>query len=246
MKKRIILLIMILLLTTGCTSEYNLTIDNNVYQEKVNINGITSDELSNINRDWQIPVDEDEYNNISGDSSSEIKITGDTYSYNISGNNLTFNYDFTRSTLNNSTAISICYDKATIASYEDSIVISTSSKVTCFNKYPYLTSIKVNITTDKSVTSHNADSVNGKTYTWNITKANSTDKSINMIINNQEDDSQNQTPPDDNVNNTNVEPENNSKDYTLYIFCGILLIVLLLGYFILKKIINKNNDEMDD
>ena len=46
---------MILLLTTGCTSEYNLTIDNNVYQEKVNINGITSDELSNLNRDWQIP-----------------------------------------------------------------------------------------------------------------------------------------------------------------------------------------------
>ena len=26
---------MILLLTTGCTSEYNLTIDNNVYQETI-------------------------------------------------------------------------------------------------------------------------------------------------------------------------------------------------------------------
>lgn len=243
MKKRIILLIMILLLNTGCTSEYNLTIDNNVYQEKVNINGITSDELSNLNRDWQIPIDKDEYNNISGDPSSEIKITGDTYSYNVSGNNLTFNYDFTRSTLNNSTAISICYDKATITNYEDSIVISTSSKVTCFNKYPYLTSIKVNITTDKSVTSHNADSVNGNTYTWNINKGNSTDKSINMIINNQEDDSQSQTTTG---NNTNIESENKSKDYTLYIFCVILLIVLLLGYFIFKKIINKNNDEMDD
>lgn len=243
MKKRIILLIMILLLTTGCTSEYNLTIDNNVYQEKVNINGITSDELSNLNRDWQIPIDKDEYNNISGDPSSEIKITGDTYSYNVSGNNLTFNYDFTRSTLNNSTAISICYDKATITNYEDSIVISTSSKVTCFNKYPYLTSIKVNITTDKSVTSHNADSVNGNTYIWNINKGNSTNKSINMIINNQEDDSQSQTTPG---NNTNIESENKSKDYTLYIFCVILLIVLLLGYFIFKKIINKNNDEMDD
>ena len=243
MKKRIILLIMILLLTTGCTSEYNLTIDNNVYQEKVNINGITSDELSNLNRDWQIPIDKDEYNNISGDPSSEIKITGDTYSYNVSGNNLTFNYDFTRSTLNNSTAISICYDKATITNYEDSIVISTSSKVTCFNKYRYLTSIKVNITTDKSVTSHNADSVNGNTYIWSINKGNSTDKSINMIINNQEDDSQSQTTPG---NNTNIESENKSKDYTLYIFCVILLIVLLLGYFIFKKIINKNNDEMDD
>ena len=43
-----------------------------------------------------------------------------------------------------------------------------------------------------------------------------------------------------------IESENKSKDYTLYIFCVILLIVLLLGYFIFKKIINKNNDEMDD
>ena len=68
-------------------------------------------------------------------------------------------------------------------------------------------------------------------------------KKDNMIINNQEDDSQSQITPG---NNTNIESENKSKDYTLYIFCVILLIVLLLGYFIFKKIINKNNDEMDD
>lgn len=243
MKKKIIVLIIMLLLTTGCTCEYNLNIDGNTYKEEINILGTDSEEINNFNNDWKVPVDKDEYNNISGEPGTEIKINGDTYTYKISGNNLIFSYDFTRNRLNNSTAISNCYDKATIQSYENSIVISTSNKVSCFDKYPTLTMVKVNITTDKNVTSNNADSVNGNTYTWNLTKNNSSDKSINMIIDNKEDNSQNQTTPDDNYAN---QPQNNNKDYTLYIFCGILLIILLSGYFISKKIINKNNDEMDD
>lgn len=243
MKKKIIVLIIMLLLTTGCTCEYNLNIDGNTYKEEINILGTDSEEINNFNNDWKVPVDKDEYNNISGEPGTEIKINGDTYTYKISGNNLIFSYDFTRNRLNNSTAISNCYDKATIQSYENSIVISTSNKVSCFDKYPTLTMVKVNITTDKNVTSNNADSVNGNTYTWNLTKNNSSDKSINMIIDNKEDNSQNQTTPDDNSAN---QPQNNNKDYTLYIFCGILLIILLSGYFISKKIINKNNDEMDD
>lgn len=243
MKKRIIVLIIMLLLTTGCTCEYNLNIDGNTYKEEINILGTNSEEINNFNNDWKVPVDKDEYNNISGEPGTEIKTNGDTYTYKISGNNLIFSYDFTRNRLNNSTAISNCYDKATVKSYENSIVISTNNKVSCFDKYPTLTMVKVNITTDKNVTSNNADSVNGNTYTWNLTKNNSSDKSINMIIDNKEDDSHNQTTPDDNSAN---QPQNNNKDYTLYIFCGILLIVLLLGYFISKKIINKNNDEMDD
>ena len=61
MKKRIILLIIILLLTTGCTCEYNLNITGNKYSEEVIITANTSEEINNINKEWKIPVDKEEY-----------------------------------------------------------------------------------------------------------------------------------------------------------------------------------------
>lgn len=239
MKKRIIVLVISLLFMTGCTCEYNLTIDNNTYKEKIIFSGTTNDEINYFKNEWTIPVDKDEYNNISGEPGSKIEINSDIYQYQLIGNNLTFNNNFTRSSLNNSTAISICYDKVTIQNYEDSIVISTSSKVQCFNKYPTLTNIKIDITTDKPVKKHNADSVNQNTYTWNISKNDSESKSINMIINNRSEESSSENEPNQKEN------KNIKKDYSLYIFCGILLIVILIGYLIITKI-KKNNDDLDE
>ena len=45
MKKRILILITILLLTTGCTCEYNLTIEENTYKEEIIITGETKEEI---------------------------------------------------------------------------------------------------------------------------------------------------------------------------------------------------------
>ena len=139
-----------LLLLTGCTCEYNLTIDNNVYKEEINLTGENNEETSNINNKWKVPVDKDEYNK-GGDPESNSYISGDIYEYKVTGNILKFNYDFTKSTYPNSSAVSNCYDKLTVLNYENSTVISTSSKATCFDEYPLLTSITVNIKVDKPV-----------------------------------------------------------------------------------------------
>lgn len=239
MKKRIIVLVISLLLMTGCTCEYNLTIDNSNYQESISINGTTNDEIIHFNNDWKVPIDKNEYNNISGEPGTKVEIDTDIYQYKLTGNNLTFTNDFTKSNLNNSTAISICYDKVTIQNYEDSIIISTSNKVQCFNKYPSLTNIKINITTDKPVKKHNADSVNKNTYTWNISQNDSESKPINMIINNK------YSEPSKESQSSQTDNKNNKKDYSLYILCGILLIIVLIGYLIIKKI-KKNSDDMDE
>lgn len=240
MKKRIILLIILLLLTTGCTCEYNLNITGNKYSEEVIITANTSEEINNINNEWKIPVDKEEYDYLGGDPSTTATASGDTYKYNISANKLTLNYDFTRTSLNNSTAISNCYSQATIQSYKDSTIISTSDKVLCFSNYPSLTNLKINITTTKPVKNHNADKVSGNTYTWIITKNNANNKPVNMVINNGESSSSTNPSSSSSSSQTNT----NKNDYTLYIFCGILLIVLLFGYFIFKKIKN-NADDMD-
>lgn len=240
MKKRIILLIIAVLLTTGCTCEYNLTIDNNTYHEKITLTGTTSEEITNFSNSWQIPVDKNEYNDIGGDTNSNVNITGDIYEYSKTGNNLIFNYDFTTSGINNSTAISQCYSKATITAYQDSIIISTSDKVNCFDRYAPLTNLKINITTTKPVKSHNADKVSGNTYTWIITKDNASNKPVNMVINNSESSSSINPSSSSSSSQTNTD----KNDYTLYIFCGILLVVLLFGYLIFKKVKN-NADDMD-
>lgn len=248
MKKRILSLIILLLLLTGCTCEYNLTIDNNVYKEEINLTGENNEENSNINNKWKVPVDKDEYNK-GGDPESNSYISGDIYEYKVTGNILKFNYDFTKSTYPNSSAVSNCYDKLTVLNYENSTVISTSSKATCFDEYPLLTSITVNIKVDKPVTSNNADNVNGNVYTWNITKDNHDNKPINIILENSNinDDNPNSNTPNSNPNNNNPNNDEQKKenDYTLYIFSGILLIVMLTVYFIVNKISKKNN-VMDD
>ena len=236
MKKRIVLLLIILLITTGCTCRYNLTITNNVYKESISITAENSTEITNLNQKWQIPVDKEEYDVGTDPSTKTIPVTN-TYNYNFSGSNLKLNYDFTKNTYVNSTAVFNCYKTLNIENYASSIIISTSKSATCFEKYPTLTKLVVTVNVDKKVTSHNADSVSGSTYTWNINRDNYTNKAINLVLENNDNDSKVTKPEEISTN-----PK---KDYTMYIFAGILLIVMLAAYVIINGIKNKE-DVMDD
>lgn len=239
MKKRIVFVLMILLFATGCTCEYNLTIDNNVYKEEINIKGETSNEITNLNKKWQIPVDKEEYD-IGTDPSTTSIPTTDTYNYNFTNNTLKLNNDFTKNGYLNSTAVSNCYKKLSIENYSNSTIISTSQNTLCFDKYPSLNNLVINITVDRPVTKNNADSVSGNTYTWNINKSNASKKGINLVLSNGTNEN-NSNKEDNNINN-NI---NNKRDYTMYIFAGVLLIVMLLAYVIINTIKNKD-DNMDD
>ena len=109
MKKRILIIIIILLLTTGCTCEYNLTIDGNNYKEEVIIIAENQEEISSFETDWEIPIDKQDYQEIQG-FDQENDTDANMYNYKKTNNKLIFNYDFTRSQLNNSTAVSNCYN----------------------------------------------------------------------------------------------------------------------------------------
>jgi len=236
MKKRILFIIMILLLTTGCTCEYNLIINGNSYKEEIILIAETSNEISSFNQEWEIPVDKDEYEKISG-FDNETEIDTKIYNYKLSSNKLTFNYDFSRSNISKSTAAYNCYNKLTVSNYNNTTIISTSPKADCFDKHPPLTSVKVNIKVDREVISNNADNVSGNTYTWNITKENASNKSINLVLSN---DSQEEDKSSSSSGNTNNKTKKN--DYTLYIFLIILVIIIYLGYKWIMKFIDKNNN----
>ena len=235
MKKRILLIIMILLLTTGCTCEYNLTIEGNTYKEKVIITPENSDELSAFNQKWEIPIDKDEYEKISG-FDNENEVDTKVYNYKFSSNQLIFNNDFNRSNISKSTAAYNCYNKVTISNYNNTTIISTSSKADCFDKHPPLTNVKVTIKVDREVISNNADSVSGNIYTWNINKENANNKSINLILNNVKEE--------ENLPSSSSKKDisSNKNSYALYIFLVAIVLIILIGYKWFMNFKDKNNN----
>ena len=235
--KRIILLIVILLIATGCTCEYNLKIDNNKYSEEIIINAKTVSEKDNFSNNWEIPINKDDYD-IGLDTESDDIDYSQIYNYRTSRNSLIFNYDFNRSEYNNSTAVYNCYNKLTVSNQSGSTIISTSREVLCFDKYPNLTDLTINITVDRPVKSNNADSVSGNTYTWNINRNNASNKPINLVLESSENNDYVTPTPSSSNSSINTEEK---KDYSTYILSAILLLLFLIGYAIYNKMKNKED-----
>jgi len=175
-KYKIVLLIVILLSLTGCSFEYNIKIDTNTISEE-NIVYIPNTDKNNIKLEVEKLVS---------------KYTGPTnslgmYKQSVIEDNNNFgmsykkNYD-TLNDYNNSLSFSICYDNYKLIKEKDKIVISTSKRFNCFNKYSELDDVTINIDSSLEVESSNADEVNGNIYTWNINKSNADNKPINIVL----------------------------------------------------------------
>lgn len=231
--KKILILMTFLLLTTGCTAEYNLTITENSYKEELVIIGENQDEISEFNNNWKIPIDKEENELLLGlDGTPEIE--GEIYKYNISNNKLIFNYEFGKDEYSKSTVVSYCYDKLLVVNDYDYITISTSPKVNCISEFPNITSIKVNIQTDKKVVHNNADSIKNNVYTWYITKDNIKNKSLSIKLENNIEEEINPEIPD------NTSKEKQKGEYDLYIFLLILLVIVLIGNKLIIKLKGNN------
>ena len=160
-------------------------------------------------------------------SNTDYSSLGDSYNYNFNNNRLTFSNEFNRDNYQNSTAVSACYKTLSIANYNGNTIISTNNRAECFDAYPSLSSLTINIIVDKKVTSNNADKVNGNTYTWNINR-NNKNKGINLTFADKDND---KTTEEEAVEKNIVI----KKDYTMYIFAGILLVIVLIIYLIIAN-----------
>lgn len=239
MKKKILFILIGTILLTGCTCQYNLTIDGNTYKEEVILNGSNSSEMELFNNKWQIPVDIDDYQNIGDDSLDSSTNNYTTYNYQLSGNKLIFNHDFSINNISNSTAIANCYKMATIKKVDNTLVISTSNDNLCFDKYPTLSRIEINIETTLKAVNNNADKINGNIYTWVVDKDST--EGINLVLDNS-DKKDNVIDDGKGNNSNNDDKQNNGKDYAFYIFLGIILVILLIGYALISKMNNKDDD----
>ncbi len=244
MKKIIFLLILIFCLS-GCSIDYNLTIDSNQsIDEKFIINAEVNSEYSKeyLYSEYaaEYPIFEDEeflYNEPTN------KVEGYTYydkTFEELTNGYKFNYkaNYNFNNLANARSIKTAFNNVRIGYLtSEGYYYLSASNTNLFNLYENLENININITIPNfEVIENNATKTNNDTYTWVINKDSNTN--INLKFKRKDNTTiptkpDNENNPDNNPEKPREEPkENNVLDY---IVIGGVLIIFVVGIIGLIK-----------
>lgn len=237
MKKRLMGLVLLGLLTTGCSIEYNLTIDaeNNFtenFQVQVYIsNDLTLNDLYYFYTE-EYPIYEDEEFMYYDPLSQNEDYTYYDKSYQAIENGYIFNYqaEFSYENYIRARSINTVFNNFSVGYLEDenSYYLAVSN-TNLFANNANLDEIIVNITfSEATVLSHNADTVNANTYTWVFT---SDDYSKNINIRYQLETTEEEDPSEEGGENSSddtsseVEEELNNSNFLDYILLGAVLLI---------------------
>ena len=187
MKKKILTLILLIFMISGCSVEVNIDISDNKIKESNDItiyqNAIYTKEILRTSFRDYIPI---YASNLIVDTVPDQPFSDVLY-YNKNttdlGNGYRFNYsyDFDIDKYGDARTIKDGFRDYSYSYRNDIISLSTDSEgLIYFNDYPLLEEVTVNIETDYLGEENNADSVNGNTYTWVFNK--DSKKSIDIVI----------------------------------------------------------------
>lgn len=192
MNKKLIILGFFMIIFTGCTVDYNINIDN-VVKENISINldqdedenidiysGQTAEPVSFISRikeinDTPTSVLSNQHVDI---YDSQNKVEGTLYydsKINKKGNySLSLKSNFGLENLEYLNSVKNCYAKFVVLRNGNYVTLTTSEKNMCFEIYPILDKININVKTRYNVIDSNAMSIDkkNKTYTWTIDRGN--------------------------------------------------------------------------
>lgn len=236
--KRGVLLIGLIMLT-GCEATYTLTINKDTINEKIEILDNVSDTrtvtdvMNGYKRKYPVYyvegiIDEDELYDIY----PEATYYNQTYSIDSNGYHLNYEYTYPIDKYITVNSVNYSYDYKDIVYQNNKLKLSTG----CPNNYlryrDIFTNLTVNIITDYVVTNNNADSVIGNRYIWYFNKENNYEKRINFEV----DLSKTQSEVD-------KEQEVKAKKNSLLI--PILIVSLLVYSIIIFVIITKRKKNED-
>ena len=180
---KLLVLVILCLLLSGCTIEYNLDIKNATYKESVTVTG--SDSLEDQNyfntlKDWSVPAF---YSDITYNSESPNKADGVEY-YDKKINDRDFSvhlkYDFKEEGFRDSLMAKFCYNYFYATNNDDAKTISYTASMdfNCFTTYESLEKVIVKLKSNRDIINHNADKEEDGSYVWEITKDNAEGKYI--------------------------------------------------------------------
>lgn len=267
--KLLFLIVLVVITCTGCSIEYNITISEDEVKEVINVNDYVTlkrserDILNHYNTWYPTYV-----NFIEDGESIEIenfdeKVDGIEYHQKTqtktsNGYEYSYNYTYPIEKYYDSYVLASSFVETTVQKTDNTLVLKTGKEnILC--QYDYFDSATVNITIDPKVYKlkyTNTSNVNNNTYTWVLDRDNCYDSQIILTLDAIDSDLQENLDKYGSGTSSNKDngKDNNSKDndvpqesdYTLYIFCGILLVIILIGYFVFTKFKNKNSNFNDD
>lgn len=234
--KLIILIIPLILLSSGCTATYTLNITKDKIEETLDIKETFEQTYKNayLNEKGNL----DGFQNNSTYLNKYVKQMQEKYQkYYLNKDN--FNRDNSLR-LNNLYKNDYIYYLTNNKEYsqksnslinnliKDSLIINDNNIIVHLDNMPTkfienLDKMSIIITTDLTVTSNNADSVEDNKYTWNYDKTNNLNKSISLYI--ERPKVEQETKKDNNKNNTSHKKD--STAYTLIILIGLYLAIII-------------------
>lgn len=217
--KKIIILIGVLFLFSGCKATYELEIVDNNYNEKVTFSDLIINEGTNKLLDYNIPI----YINyeLKNDISSLKEDGFDYYQKGKYSFYHQFNMkDYYRSFLANTVydQFLVNYDYREENEKEDLILISTGYTTSIFEEAKGLEEIKVKIKTNHKVFYNDANLVEDDIYTWYLKPDNKT-QTINLVL----------------YKDKYVSNYNSSLTKKIFLIIGIILVISTTGIIIYKK-----------
>lgn len=222
MKKKVLMLLSIVLLS-GCTAEYNLEFKDDVFYEVIE-GTVNNDEIEEEveGRTDVNPI----YYNLYIEDNPLISSSEEVYNKQIidieNGKKFNFSYAYDGN-FDKAKVINYCFEENIFEEDDEFYYINLSGKFGCL----YSDELKINVTSDKAVLENNADSIKNNTYSWTINEDNVDDVNIMMAIS---------------KSISSKDNEYKVEISTFKIVAFVILIVLsIITYFLYRK---KNSDNL--
>ena len=215
MKNKKILILVLLILLTGCSNEYTLKISNNKFKEDIKVI-IPKSEIPEPTPeilDGQVELDDQITPFLEGKTNSLIS-NEEFYKKKVIKNDdfyqVEMSYTYDEKAFNDANSINMCFEYPYL-DFSENYYINLQGAFYCL----YGDSVDIKIQTNNKVYSNNADEVSGNTYIWHINDNNSDYVDIRIEV---------------------------DKGISLNVLVGILLIILffiIIG-FILFQFLKRN------
>ena len=215
--KRLIGLVCMLFILTGCSVNYNLNIDSNSITESISGNVLKSE--------YEVSDSDTSLNDIYYFLNNDLNALFDTESVYLrtledKGNKINYNFSYTyNNNYDRSNIINSCFENHLVEEDDDYLYIRLSGKFYCM----YADKIDISVTSSSAVIESNAKSVKGNTYKWVIKDSDN----VNIFMNISK--------------NLSYSSGKEVKSISTFQIIGLVILVMLCGIAYLMYKRNKND-----
>lgn len=164
--KKILILIIFMVLLSGCTATYELNIKDGKVKEKLRLIE-TNSAIFDVRNDSGWTLREMQESMLAKDSFASKNYKVKSLNNN---NQLGLEYTSTNEQLFNSSILNQCYINPVVDIRDGIVTLNTGNNFKCYEYYDNLDEIKIILKTNHEVISTNAEEIHGNSYIWNISK----------------------------------------------------------------------------